>query len=354
MKKLFSLIILSVVLLLYAFTKVPSSKTYTEISFPETEELQGRVIPIDTALFRHPYRFRVNDNRVVIEDLHGVDHFFHLFTYPDFRYLSSFGQRGQGPKEMLTVDDCRWQGNSFWGLDNVKSELVCWDFDESRTQMIRKERVKLDKATFRAFDFVFFRNNSILIPNFSGDTRFCEVDRNGILTKKWGEIPTDNKKSLKEAPHAFGQGWSSFIDYSPRTGILVAVTQLGEVLEIWNTKKNTHQVIKGELGDPKFNISQNYAIPSGVKGYNDVHVTERAIYAIFAGSTFKEMMIKTQKGQNVPHGGKTVRVFSLDGKPLKEYKLDHSVSGIWVDEQMGKIWAVDVNSDEPLVEYNIK
>ena len=139
-------------------------------------------------------------------------------------------------------------------------------------------------------------------------------------------------------PHAFGQGWSSFIDYSPKSGTLVAVTQLGEVMEIWNTKNNSHQVIRGKLGEPKFKMTQDYAIPSGIKGYNDVQVTERAIYAIFAGLSYKEMIGKTQKGINVPEGGMTVRVFSLEGEPLKEYKLDHSVSGIWVDEQAGKMW----------------
>ena len=35
-------------------------------------------------------------------------------------------------------------------------------------------------------------------------------------------------------------------------------------------------------------------------------------------------------------------------------KLDHSISGIWVMEEEGKMWALDVNSDEPLVEYILK
>ena len=354
MKKLISLIVLLVLGGLYAFSAIFPKAEASKITFPVREELQGQVIPLDSALFRYPYRLRVNGDRVVMEDLHGMDHFFHLFTYPDFRYLSSFGQRGEGPEEMLTVEDCRWLGNSFWGLDNIKSELVRWDFDENRTQMIRKERVKLDKATFRAFDFVFYKNSSVLIPNFSGDSRFCQVDRNGRLIEKWGEIPTGNKEALKEMPHAFGQSWSSFIDYSPKSEILVAVTQLGEVLEIWNTKKNIYQVLRGELGEPKFKISQDYAIPAGIKGYNDVQVTERAIYTIFVGCSVKEMITKSQKGQYVPEGGQTIRVFSLEGEPLKEYQLDHSVSGIWVDEEAGKMWALDVNSDEPLVEYVLK
>ena len=354
MKKLVTLVLLLVVLAFYAFTKITPHMEYPEITFPERLELQGRTIPLDTVLFRYPYRFRVKEDRVIIEDLHGVDHFFHLFTYPDFRYLSSFGQRGEGPEEMLTVDDGRWLGGSFLGLDNIKSELVRWKLNEDRNQMLRTESIKLDKATFRALDFVPYQDGSFLIPNYSGDTRFCEVDRKGKLLKKWGKIPTDNPKLLEQNPNVFGQGWRSFVDYSFQSGILVAATQLGEVLEIWNTQRGTYQIIKGELGDPKFEIVQSYAIPSGFRGYNDVHVTERAIYGIYNGVPMKEVMLAYQKGKPLPEGGRTVRVFGLDGKPLKEYKLDHSVSGIWVDEKLGKMWALDVNSDDPIVEYTLK
>ena len=354
MKKLLSLIILLVLMAIYAFTKSSPKTEHSEITFPVTEELQGRVIPIDSVFFRYPYRLEVRGDRVVIEDLHGPDHFYHLFTYPDFRHLHSFGQRGEGPEEMQTVDDFRWNGQTLWALDNIKSELVRWELNDSRDKMLRTELVKLDKATFRALDIVPYQNNSFLIPNYSGDTRFCQVDRNGKLIKKWGEIPTERKNDLQKYPYAFGYGWRSFIDYSPNTGTLVAATQFGEVLEIWNVKKNTHKVLKGKLGEPEFKILPEYAIPTGAIGHNDIQVTNRFIYVIYRGISIKEDMLAHQKGKPLPQGGKTIRVFSLEGEPLKEYKLDHSVSGIWVMEEAGKLWALDVNSDEPLLEYTLK
>ena len=354
MKKLLSLIILLVLMAIYAFTKSSPKTEHSEITFPVTEELQGRVIPIDSVFFRYPYRLEVRGDRVVIEDLHGPDHFYHLFTYPDFRHLHSFGQRGEGPEEMQTVDDFRWNGQTLWALDNIKSELVRWELNDSRDKMLRTELVKLDKATFRALDIVPYQNNSFLIPNYSGDTRFCQVDRNGKLIKKWGEIPTERKNDLQKYPYAFGYGWRSFIDYSPNTGTLVAATQFGEVLEIWNVKNNTHKVLKGKLGEPEFKILPEYAIPTGAIGHNDIQVTDRAIYVVYRGVSIKEEMLAHQKGKPLPGGGKTIRVFSLEGEPLKEYKLDHSVSGIWVMEEAGKLWAVDVNRDEPLLEYTLK
>ena len=354
MKKLISFLVFLVVVAVYAFTKSSPKTEHSEITFPVTEELQGRVIPIDSVFFRYPYRLEVRGDRVVIEDLHGPDHFYHLFTYPDFRHLHSFGQRGEGPEEMQTVDDFRWNGQTLWALDNIKSELVRWELNDSRDKMLRTELVKLDKATFRALDIVPYQNNSFLIPNYSGDTRFCQVDRNGKLIKKWGEIPTERKNDLQKYPYAFGYGWRSFIDYSPNTGTLVAATQFGEVLEIWNVKNNTHKVLKGKLGEPEFEIRPEYAVPAGAVGHNDIQVTNRFIYVIYRGISIKEDMLAHQKGKPLPQGGKTIRVFSLEGEPLKEYKLDHSVSGIWVMEEAGKLWALDVNSDEPLLEYTLK
>jgi len=354
MRKLVCLIVLLSALALYVFIKTSPKAMSSEITFPVTEELQGRAISLDSVFFRYPYRLEAYGDRVVIEDLHGPDYFYHLFTYPDFRYLHSFGQRGEGPEEMQTVDDFFWNGQTLWALDNIKSELVRWELDDSRDRMIRSERIKLDKATFRALSVIPFQDSTFLIPNYSGDSRFCQVDRTGMLVRKWGEIPTDRQSDLQKYPYAFGYGWISFIDYSPKTGTLAAVTQFGEVLEVWNVKKNTHKVIKGKLGEPEFEILPEYAIPSGVIGHNDIRVTDRAIYVIYRGVSMKEEMLAYQKGTPLPTGGRIIRVFSLDGKPLKQYKLDHSVCGIWVDEQAGKMWALDVNSDEPLVEYRLK
>ena len=354
MKKLVSLIILLVLVAAYACTKISSNAELSEITFPVKEELNGRVIPLDSVFFRYPYRLEVRGDRVVIEDLHGPDHYYHLYTYPDFRHLHSFGQRGEGPEEMQAVDDFFWNGQTLWALDNIKSELVRWELNDSRDKMLRNECSKLDKATFRALDIVPFQDNSFLVPNYSGDSRFCQVDRNGRLLKKWGEIPTERKDDLQKYPYAFGYGWRSFIDYSPKTGTLVAATQFGEVMEIWNVKKNAHKIMKGKLGEPEFKILPEYAIPTGAVGHNDIQVTDRAIYVIYRGVSMKDDMLAHQKGKPLPQGGKIVRVFSLEGEPLKEYRLDHSVCGIWVMEEEGKMWALDVNSDEPLVEYRLK
>ncbi|WP_410518786.1 BF3164 family lipoprotein [Bacteroides fluxus] len=324
---------------------------YTD--FPETKELSASTQVLYTALFRYPFRIRVQGDRAVVMDLHGQETFFHLFHYPDFSYLSSFGKLGDSPEEMLSAENIRWNRQSLWTLDANKSELTRFGFDSSGDSLLRQETVGLDKDILRALDFVTYGDSTFIIPDYSGDSRFCWVNREGKLLRKMGKIPSSNEDALKNARPALAQAWRSFIDYNPENGVLAAVTQLGEVLEIYNLQDSTHVVRIGPHGEPKFQVSQGYGIPTGIMGFSDVQVTDSAVYAVFHGRSFKEIAQNARRGIHVD-GGKYIYVFSLTGEPLRRYVLDHHVCGISVNEREGIILATDVNKDEPIIKYKMK
>ena len=331
--------------------KVATSVAYMD--FPQTIELKARVQPLDTALFRYPFRVRVQGDKAVVMDLHGTDYFCHVFHYPGFRYLASFGKRGEAPEEMLSAENVRWNGDFLWMLDAGKSEINRYGFISSGGSLSRQETVRLDEEMFRPLDFVQYDDTTFVIPDYSGDSRFCWVDAKGRLLRRTGIIPTANEDALENARPALAQAWRSFIDYNPRNGVLAAVTQLGEVLEVFNLKDSTHVVRIGPHGEPEFKISQGYGIPTGIMGFSDVQVADSAIYAVFHGRSFKEIAQNVQQGVYLPDGGRYIYVFSLTGEPLCRYALDHYVYGILVNEQKGTILATDVNEDEPIIEYKL-
>ncbi len=82
--------------------------------FPQEKELKGEVIELDTALFRYPFRIRIEGDKAIVMDLHGSEHYGHLFQYPSFRYLSSFGRRGDSPAEMLSMENFRLYNHELW------------------------------------------------------------------------------------------------------------------------------------------------------------------------------------------------------------------------------------------------
>ena len=198
-------------------------------------------------------------------------------------------------------------------------------------------------------DFAIYNDSMFIIPDYSGENRLCRVGRNGRLIDKIGIIPTIDEKALKNARPALAQAWRSFLDYNPNNGILAAVTQLGEVVEVYNLKDSTHTIRIGEHGEPEFKVSDGYGMPTGIMGFSDVQVTDSAIYTVFHGTSFKE--IARQSGR-LSDGGKYIYVFSLKGEPLCRYVLDHYIYGIWVDEATKTIIATDVNNDEPILKFN--
>nr|WP_273157553.1 BF3164 family lipoprotein [Bacteroides fluxus] len=351
MKPLINILLLLTLLAACATATHEKGMLYTD--FPETKELSASTQVLYTALFRYPFRIRVQGDRAVVMDLHGQETFFHLFHYPDFSYLSSFGKLGDSPEEMLSAENIRWNGQSLWTLDANKSELTRFGFDSSGDSLLRQETVGLDKDILRALDFVTYGDSTFIIPDYSGDSRFCWVNREGKLLRKMGKIPSSNEDALKNARPALAQAWRSFIDYNPENGVLAAVTQLGEVLEIYNLQDSTHVVRIGPHGEPKFQVSQGYGIPTGIMGFSDVQVTDSAVYAVFHGRSFKEIAQNARRGIHVD-GGKYIYVFSLTGEPLRRYVLDHHVCGISVNEREGIILATDVNKDEPIIKYKMK
>ena len=238
-------------------------------------------------------------------------------------------------------------------LDANKSELTRFGCDLSGDSLFRQEAVNLDKDILRALDFVMVDDSTFIIPDYSGDNRFCRVNRQGGLLYKMGAILSSNEDAMKHARPALAQAWRSFIDYNPRNGVLAAVTQLGEVLEVFNLKDSTHVVRIGPHGEPEFKLSEGYGIPTGIMGFSDVQVTDSAIYAVFHGRSFKEIAQNARKSIQVD-GGQYIYVFNLKGEPLCKYVLDHCIYGISVNEQKGTILATDVNKDEPIIEYTMK
>ena len=222
----------------------------------------------------------------------------------------------------------------------------------SGDSLLREEVVSLDKEILRALDFVVYDDSTFIVPDYSGESRFCWVNRKGKLLRKMGEIPSANEEALMQARPALAQAWRSFIDYNPRNGVLAAVTQLGEVLEIYNLKDSTHVVRIGPHGEPKFKVAEGYGIPTGIMGFCDVQVADSAIYAVFQGRTFKEIAEASRRG-DMTDGGRCIYVFSLMGEPLRKYELDHAIYGITADEWKRSITITDVNEDDPILAYDI-
>lgn len=321
-------------------------------SFKTTESLYATYMEPDTILFRYPFRIRIQDDIAVVLDLHNTDHFLHAFSYPDWKHIVSFGRRGQAPEELLSAETIRLvSSDSIWTLDANKMEITRWAIDKANRTASREEAFTLDKQLIRTLDFCL-EPDGFIVPDYTGESRYCKVDRNGNLLEAYNVIPTEESYT-DIARLALAQAWRSFIDYLPEKQILVMVTQLGEVLEIYNPEKGTKKILYGSAGEPQFQIHSGEGIPTGIMGFSDVKITEKYIYTVFHGRSFKEIEEAYRRGEEPEDGGRTLCVFDHEGHPVAKYNLDHAVYGIDIDETTGTLVATDVNSNHPIIRYKL-
>jgi hypothetical protein len=257
--------------------------------------------------------------------------------------LSSYGRRGEGPMELLDAENIRIDSKGrLCTLDANRQKLIFWKDSI-------QEEIHLCPSLIRSLDFALINDTTFIIPDYTGEHRICIIDKNGNIIKQLFSIPDKRERSISGI--ALAQAWRSFIDYNPKTGILAVVTQLGQVIEIYDLK-NEHCIalLNVEQGAPRFNKKQNHAIPYGIMGYSDVYVSDNAIYALFWGYSFEDL----QRGKVKHEGGNRIQKFDMQGNPLIEYELDRYITGFCIDETNDRLIALDVNSDQPIIQYDFK
>jgi hypothetical protein len=341
-------IIASVVCLL-SCTKTTYNRYKT---FPEEVMLTSEVIPLDSALFRYPFRIQVKDSLALVLDLHNPDYFMQAFTYPEWKFIASFGKRGQGPEELLSAETFRFLSpDSIWVLDAHKMQITRWRLSAGDRPSTPEEVVHLDKSLIRVLDF-YVTEGGFVVPDYSGQYRFHLLDRQGKCIASKGHIPSETTDRESASP-ALAQAWRSFMAYAPRSGVWAMVTQLGEALEIYHPNDSIPLVFYGPQGEPTFREVEGESIPAGIMGFSDIQITDSRIYAVFHGRSFKDILRIYQQGGKHEDGGRFLYVFDLKGNPVRKYQLDQAVYGIDVHEEWNMIFATDVNHDQPLLKYTL-
>ncbi|SEK19774.1 TolB-like 6-blade propeller-like [Parapedobacter koreensis] len=296
---------------------------------------------------KYPFRVRLNDTSLYVMDIHPIDYYCHEFSYPAMEHKRSFAKRGEAPNEFLDAENIRLdhQGR-FWVLDANRKKIVHFGKDNTSTP---QETIMLDEAFIRTLDFDLLDDSTFIVPDYTGLHRLSLVNLDGKFVRNLFSIPASSGGGdMSDSNVPLAQAWRPFLRYNSQHGIAVLVTQLGQVLEIYDIRNERIVNIVKPIGmEPHFVTKGNYAVPTGIMGYSDIHVGRAHIYAVFWGHSFDD--IKRQK--QTKEGGRYIHVFDLQGNPIRQYLLDRYITGFHVDEENRKIIGLDVNADQPIVEY---
>ena len=343
MKRIFTFLIIGWHFTLSSCSK-PASAGVTV--FSETIVLQGEVQPLSDSLYlRYPFRVRLQADTLYVLDIHTADYYIHRFAYPSMQHLGSLARYGGAPDEFLDAENIRIDtAGHLWTLDANKSKLV--QFGKGGDDQIK--RIDLDKRLVRTLDFDRLNDSVFIVPDYTGEHRISLLDAKGDIIKQLFQIPTTSSAD-QAAPVVLAQAWRSFVSYHADHGILAMATQLGQVLEIYDLQKEkVVQIVGKDAGAPQFKNNGGYAVPTGIMGYSDVYVGKEYIYALFWGNSFDEIK---QQGSAHQEGGQFIQVFDLQGNPVRQYQLDRLITGFHIDEVEGMLIGLDVNSNQPIIQY---
>ena len=336
---------ISLLINLVSCSKVESK---TRVKFLTTVLLSSKEMKIEDVYLKYPFRIRLQDSSLYIMDIHPSEYYCHKFEYPSLVYQQSFMKRGDAPEEFLDAENIRLDNQGFlWALDANKRKIV--RFPQNPAEPLNHV-VNLDEKLIRTLDFDLLNDSTFIVPDYTGEYRINMVNLQGEIVHRAFHIPVMTGSVKKSTPPiVLAQAWRPFLSYNPDHGLLAMVTQLGQVLEIYDIKKESIvKIVKHEESEPRFTITGSYAIPEGIMGYSDVHVGEEYIYALFWGSSFADI----KNGKIQKEGGNMVHVFTLDGTPKIEYQLDSYITGFHIDEKNKRIIGLDVNSNQPLKKFD--
>lgn len=319
------------------------------------DSLKGEQVALTESVWmQYPYRVCVEDSVAVIFDLNADSCFCHLFTYPGFHFIASFAPKGEGPEEIVSASMARFiDKNSLGVLDMSGRKLAVYEGLDARSVPRLRWVIAFTEDVPMPLDFLPLPDSTLLIPDYLGEARFCIAGYDGHLLRKAAMISLSDTATLHKNAPAVAQAWRSFLAIDRAGKRVVAVTQLGDVLDTYavgsGMRAEAHVV--GTDGEPVFQVTpEGYGIPSGCMGYWDVQVTDSCIYALYDGTTFKEIAQSAGMGKQ---GGTSLRVFSREGNLLRRYVFDRPLSGIYVDEARHLLWATDVNTDNGLFRYRL-
>ena len=315
--------------------------------FDEDTELIGKALPIvDSVSLRYPFRIRQKDSSFYVLDLHGYDFYCHKLSYPSMSFIESYAHRGNGPDDFLSVENIRLnKKGDLYFLDANREAIIIYDNNIDKAY----KRIRLSEKLIRSLDFALLDDSLFVVTDYTGKYRINIVNAMGRIQNQLFKIPT-KRKDPNVSDIALAQAWRSFIDYNPDNGVLGIVTQLGQVIEIYNLKTNkTVNILYGKFGEPEFINQGSFAVPNGIMGYSDIQVGKDKIYTVFWGHSFKDI----RKNQTTIEGGNIIQVFSLEGKPICQYLLDKHITGFSVNEENNKLLGLDVNNEQQVVEYQL-
>lgn len=287
-----------------------------------------------------PFSFiKLQDFVVITGD--GHKDLFLVYSFPEFKFLYSFGSKGAGPMDYLWPTIVYGTDvNKFYFYELSKQKLVFYNITKEKADYLGEKRLKITKGN--VFHSLYYVNDSL-----------CIVKEQNPKSTILSMINTNTGKKLHILPNTFTdeliktlgkEYYSTFDDYcfiyEPSNNNFSKVYYLIDRIETGKTKngKLFNKIAVGATKCPDFYLysddPDNFDVRKNIIYYETAYATPRHIYALYTKRTW---------GNET--GAHIVDVFNWEGHRIRRLELDKNISNFFVDSTDSILCGFDITKD---------
>lgn len=288
------------------------------------------------------------DSLIIVKE-ESNQYMYSVFRLPELEYMASFGEKGEGPKDLIFPERMRIINDTIFIYDRALCKLnLLYISPEGNV----KYSYGYNNYRFAGLYNIIYLNDSLFVGfNYSNDTRISIIDNDSLYMASVC-YPQDDLQISNIQKSLVYQG--SMLKH-PYKNKFVFASLYGRVLEIFqlNGDNKDMSIVASryemfpecEPCDATNRISANFT-ENNVTGFLAVSSSEKYIYLLYSGRTIKD------KNKNFSN---TIEVYDWNGDYVKTIKLNKELSsfcissdetyvyGVSYDDKGGYLYSFNIN-----------
>ncbi len=317
--------------------------TYIEKSDFKIETLTGENLEFDSLL--RPDKIFFNNDKLYIIDGGHPTFSVSIYNLSNRQIEGRYIRKGNGPDEILHIQNLQFIGDSLVAFDNRKKRLLFFNKVNLVNEPKRLKEIKIDNTDVKS---PLIKNSKNIIDfGLLGTHRINIYNTNGKLIEKVGYMP-----KMKGFELTKGVTYSGDCQMTIHDSKIVLAYKYTDLLEIYSSE--------GELLRRNFgpvNVPPSTAVmdlgngatmgsggPDAIRAFTSPNIGNHSIMTLFNGKLMTDNYHTNQ-----------VYVFDINGNPDRILKLDKGIFAFTVDWEKQFIYGI-THEPEPAIlkfEFNL-
>lgn len=290
----------------------------------------------------------VDDNLIIIDA--KSESFFHWIKLPDFKYMGSFGMRGQAPGEWLKVRTLHLFRDTLYCYDSYKSELFQIIPDDAAGKLSFKTCHTFPKGmTIDAFPL----DNSRLCTYGCFERGMLHLtDTAGVLLHVTRDYPARDEAEAGLSNQLRFMTYQGCTDTDGQGHVAYLTAQGKQRYTYWLEDDSLKEVAVWQESFPLYTPDSGEGFSVTYKaddplGYQDIAADATGFYGLYSGKSLKDYKQEAFECTSI-------YAYTWEGEQKLRYGLDIPVLCFCIDGKCKEIYAIANLPDPTLVVFPLK